>query len=159
VARRADSDQHRERIQKAFTEQAASFEDRRFNCVFTAESEWLFERLPRTPDDLVLDVAAGTGHAARQLAPSVRSVVAVDATWEMLRAGRVSAVKEGHRNIVFLVADAAALPFLDASFDVVVCRFALHHFDRPEVQVAEMRRCLGPGGPAGCRRPASRVWS
>ena len=43
-------------------------------------------------------------------------------------------------------ADAASLPFMDGSFDVVVSRFALHHFEDPAVQMAEMRRARRPGG-------------
>ena len=43
-------------------------------------------------------------------------------------------------------ADAAALPFMDGSFDVVVSRFAVHHFEDPAVQIGEMRRVLRPGG-------------
>jgi ubiquinone/menaquinone biosynthesis C-methylase UbiE len=131
---------HSERVERAFSRQAAAFEDPRFNRLFTADSEWLFERLPLTRDDLVLDVAAGTGHVARQLAPSVRAVVAVDATVAMLEQGRA----QGVPNVIFLRADAAALPFLDASFDV--SRFAVHHFEEPAIQLAEMRRCLKPGG-------------
>lgn len=142
----SDAGTHGDRIRRAFTAQAQAFEDRRFNRVFTDDSAWLFARLTRGPGDLVLDVAAGTGHAARQLAGDVRAVVAVDATEEMLRRGREAALADGHRNIVFMRADAAALPFLDASFDIVVCRFAVHHFERPDEQVAEMRRCLRPGG-------------
>jgi SAM-dependent methyltransferase len=38
------------------------------------------------------------------------------------------------------------LPFVDASFDVVVCRSACHHFADPAVQVAEMARVCRPGG-------------
>jgi SAM-dependent methyltransferase len=129
-------------IERSFTQQAAAFEDPRFNRLFTTDSEWLFERLPLDPDDLVLDVAAGTGHVARRLAPSVRAVVAVDATRAMLEQGR----PEAPPNVLFVEADAAALPFLDDSFDVVVTRFAIHHFEDPTVQLAEMRRVLRPGG-------------
>jgi ubiquinone/menaquinone biosynthesis C-methylase UbiE len=142
----AGSDRHRERIRQAFTDQAAAFEDRRFNQAFSTDSEWLFDRLPRSTDDLVLDVAAGTGHAARQLAPAVRAVVALDATPAMLVQGRTAAAEEGIGNVVFALGDAAALPFIDAGFDIVVCRYALHHFERPEVQIAEMRRCLRAAG-------------
>jgi ubiquinone/menaquinone biosynthesis C-methylase UbiE len=130
---------HEDRVERAFTQQAAAFEDPRFNRLFTTDSEWLFERLPLTPDDLVLDVAAGTGHVARSLAPRVRAVVALDATAAMLERGRA----HGVRNVVFMRGDAAALPFVDGSFDVVVSRFAIHHFEHPEVQIAEMRRCGG----------------
>jgi ubiquinone/menaquinone biosynthesis C-methylase UbiE len=142
-------DTHRRRVERAFTAQAAAFEDPRYNRVFTSEAAWVFERLPRGRDDLVLDVAAGTGHSARQLASSVRTVVAVDATAAMLARGQARAREEGHANIVFMSGDAAALPFLDASFDIAVCRFALHHLEDPSVALAEMRRCLRPGGRLG----------
>ncbi|MFZ0088795.1 MAG: methyltransferase domain-containing protein [Solirubrobacteraceae bacterium] len=141
-----DSAQHRQRLRHAFATQAAAFEDPRFNRVFTADAEWLLQRLPRNPDDLVLDVAAGTGHASRQLAPTVRAVVALDANDAMLAHGHAAALREGRRNIVFLGGDAAALPFPDGSFDIVICRFAVHHFEQPSVQIAEMCRCLRAGG-------------
>jgi SAM-dependent methyltransferase len=131
-----------EQRERSFTQQAAAFEDPRFNRLFTTDSEWLFERLPLTSDNLVLDVAAGTGHVARRLAPQVRAVVAVDATRAMLEQGREHAPP----NVLFVHADAAALPFLDDSFDVVVTRFAIHHFDDPAVQLAEMRRVVKPTG-------------
>jgi ubiquinone/menaquinone biosynthesis C-methylase UbiE len=140
------ADAHRQRIERAFTDQAAAFEDRRFNRVFTADAAWVFERLPRRRDDLVLDVAAGTGHAARQLAAGVLAVVAVDATAAMLRRGRDAALADGCRNVVFLRGDAADLPFPDGSFDLAVCRFALHHFEAPAGPLAEMRRCVRAGG-------------
>ena len=119
---------------------------RSYNRLFTTDSDWLFERLPLSEDDLVLDVAAGTGHVSRRMAPRVRAVIAVDATEAMLEAGRVEAKRAALRNIVFMRADAAALPFLDGSFDIVVSRFAVHHFEDPSEQLAEMRRCLRMGG-------------
>jgi SAM-dependent methyltransferase len=128
--------------ERSFTRQAAAFEDPRFNRLFTTDSEWLFERLPLAQGDLVLDVAAGTGHVARRLAPQVRAVVALDATRAMLEQGRAQAPP----NVLFMQGDAAELPFLDDSFDVVVTRFAVHHFEDPRVQLAEMRRVLKPGG-------------
>jgi ubiquinone/menaquinone biosynthesis C-methylase UbiE len=138
--------EHSEAVQQAFTEQAAAFEDPEFNKLFTVDSDWLFERLELQPDDLVLDVAAGTGHVARSFAPQVRAVIAIDATSAMLEQGWIEAKRAAMRNLVFMQADAAALPFVDGSFDVVVCRFAVHHFEEPAVQVAEMKRVLRPGG-------------
>ena len=125
-----------EERERSFTQQAAAFEDPRYNRLFTTDSEWLFERLPLEPTDLVLDVAAGTGHVARRLAPHVHTVVALDATRAMLEQGRSQAPP----NVLFAEGDAAALPFLDDSFDVVVTRFAVHHFEDPRVQLAEMQR-------------------
>jgi ubiquinone/menaquinone biosynthesis C-methylase UbiE len=138
--------EHSEAIERAFTQQAEAFENPEFNRLFTTASDWLFERLPLNADDLVLDVAAGTGHVARRMAPHVRAAIAIDATEAMLEAGRVEAKRAALRNIVFMRADAAQLPFLDGSFDIVVSRFAVHHFEKPEVQLAEMRRCLRMGG-------------
>jgi ubiquinone/menaquinone biosynthesis C-methylase UbiE len=122
--------------ERSFTRQAAAFEDARYNRLFTTDSEWLFERLPLTADDLVLDVAAGTGHVARRLAPNVHVVVALDATRAMLEQGRAQAPP----NVLFVQGDAERLPFLDDSFDVVVTRFAVHHFEDPVIQLAEVRR-------------------
>jgi ubiquinone/menaquinone biosynthesis C-methylase UbiE len=138
--------EHSQRIERAFTTQAEAFEDASGNQVFTSDARWVFERLPLSTGDLVLDVAAGTGHAARQLAATARAVVALDVTEAMLARGQAQAVAEGRENVVFMRGDAAALPFLDGSFDVVVSRFAAHHFERPEAVVAEMVRCTRPGG-------------
>jgi ubiquinone/menaquinone biosynthesis C-methylase UbiE len=137
---------HADAVEQSFSRQASAFEDRRFNTVFTEGVDWLFARLELDPDQLVLDVAAGTGHAARALAAGVRAVVAVDATRAMLEQGRQAAEEAGLRNLVFQLADAGALPFVDATFDIVVSRFAVHHFEDPAIQIAEMVRCLRPGG-------------
>jgi ubiquinone/menaquinone biosynthesis C-methylase UbiE len=139
-------DAHIRQNQESFAQQAETFEDARFNRVLMAESDWVFDGLARGAEDLVLDVAAGTGHAARTLAPDVRAVVALDATKEMLEVGREQARQAGLDNIIFLHGRAAASPFLDASFDVVVCRYALHHFPEPDAELAEMARCVKPGG-------------
>jgi ubiquinone/menaquinone biosynthesis C-methylase UbiE len=140
------SDQHSAALERTFSQQAAAFEDRRFNKVFTDDVAWLFERLSLAPEQLALDVAAGTGHAARALAPFVRGVVALDATPAMLAVGKRAADRIGLRNVLFQRGDASALPYLEDSFDVVVSRFAVHHFERPSEQAMEMARCLRPGG-------------
>ncbi len=140
------TDAHTQVTRESFSQQAPAFEDTRFNRVLTTDSDWLFTALPRAGDELVLDVAAGTGLAARALAQSVRAVLAVDTTMAMLEAGRQRAAADGLPNIVFQHGDAAALPFLDQSFDIVVCRYALHHFEVPAAQLAEMVRCLRIGG-------------
>jgi ubiquinone/menaquinone biosynthesis C-methylase UbiE len=140
------SARHAQAIEASFSRQAEAFEDSRFNRVLTTDAEWIFERLELEPGYLLLDVAAGTGHAARALASRVRSVVALDATAAMLAAGKAEADKSTLKNIIFQRGDAAALPFLDATFDVAVSRFAVHHFQDPVVQVTEMVRCVRAGG-------------
>jgi ubiquinone/menaquinone biosynthesis C-methylase UbiE len=137
---------HAHAVEQAFAAQAEAFEDPARSRVFTADARWVFERLPLSPEEVVLDVAAGTGHAARQLAATARAVVALDATEAMLARGQAQARAEGRDNVVFMHGDGADLPFLDGSFDVVVSRFAAHHFERPDAVVSEMARCTRPGG-------------
>jgi ubiquinone/menaquinone biosynthesis C-methylase UbiE len=139
-------DDHAAAIERAFSHQARAFEDRRLNRIFTTDVEWVLEGLDPAPDDVVLDVAAGTGHVARALAPGVRAVVALDATDTMLQEGHTAAAAAGLRNIVFQRGDATALPFLDGSFDLVITRFAVHHFEDPAGPLGEMARCVRPGG-------------
>jgi SAM-dependent methyltransferase len=138
--------EHDAAVRRAFTHQAPAFEDPRFADIFSAPSEWMFAPLALRPEDLLLDVAAGTGHAARVLAPSVRCAVALDATDAMLAEGKAAADRSGLDNVIFLRGDATALPFPAASFDVVVSRYAVHHFATPETPLAEIVRCLRPGG-------------
>jgi ubiquinone/menaquinone biosynthesis C-methylase UbiE len=140
------SETHAKRVLDAFSAQAEAFEDARFNRLFTLDAEWLFERLDCRADDLLLDVAAGTGHAARSLAPRVRVAVAIDLTPAMLAAGSAAAREQGIENVIFALGDATRLPFLDGTFDVVVSRFALHHMPEAALAVEEMTRCLRPGG-------------
>lgn len=142
------SERHGEAVQASFSGQAAAFEDERLNRVYATGVEWIFERLELKSHHLVLDVAGGTAHAGRSLAPTVAAVVVIDITPAMLEAGKVGADEGGLRNIVFQHGDAGQPPFLDASFDIVVSRFSVHHFERPGLQVAEMVRCLRPGGQA-----------
>jgi ubiquinone/menaquinone biosynthesis C-methylase UbiE len=140
------SEQHAERIQKAFSTQAQTFEDPHLNKAFTSGLESLVAAIAPGGDELCLDVAAGTGHVSRALAPHVRAIVALDAVEEMLVQGVEQARDSGLRNIVFQRGQALELPFPDDIFDLVVTRLSLHHIDRPERAVAEMVRVCRPGG-------------
>ena len=109
-------------------------------------SDWGIESIPHSRRDTVLDVAAGTGRAGRALAGGVREVIALDADATALERGREEASAAGIENILFIRGDAAALPFLDASFRVVLCRFALHRFADPLGPLREIKRVLAPHG-------------
>ncbi|HVW43705.1 MAG TPA: methyltransferase domain-containing protein [Amycolatopsis sp.] len=101
---------------------------------------------PLSPDWIALDVACGAGHVAETIASRVRQVVGVDLTRALLDLGTRRLAEAGIENVLLQEGDAAALPFADATFDLVVCRAALHHFPDPAVQVAEMARVCRPGG-------------
>jgi SAM-dependent methyltransferase len=101
---------------------------------------------PVEDDMLVLDVACGAAHVAEQVAPHVRQVVGVDLTPALLDLGAERLRGQGVSNVLLQLGDAAELPFVDASFDLVVCRSALHHFPHPAEPVSEMARVCRPGG-------------
>lgn len=96
--------------------------------------------------EVVLDIATGAGHVARVLAPHVGAVVATDITDEMLATAKTVIEAAGLTNVTFEVADAHQLPFDDASFDLVTCRIAPHHFSNPPRFVYEAARVTRPGG-------------
>ena len=93
-----------------------------------------------------LDIATGGGHTARGFADFTPTVVATDLTEPMLRAARTFIDGGGKRAVRFLAADADALPFKDASFGVVTCRIAAHHFPELLPALRQVSRVLRPGG-------------
>lgn len=109
----------------------------------------LVELVRPQPDWQVLDVATGAGHTALAFAPHVARVVATDVTAEMLRKTAELAAKRGLTNVETQPADAENLPFDDASFDLVTCRIAFHHFPNPRQALTEFARVLKPGGLLG----------
>lgn len=94
----------------------------------------------------MLDVATGGGHTAFFFSPLVAEVVASDLTTEMLQAAEKVAKEKGLTNIRFESAQAEALPYGDATFDLVTCRVAPHHFSSIPQFLAEARRVLKQGG-------------
>jgi len=91
-----------------------------------------------------LDLGCGVGHTLRRIAPLVRFAVGADATLEMMQAGRTSVVSAP--NAAFAQSDASALTFADATFDLVTCRLAAHHFTDAPAAFREVARVLGPSG-------------
>ena len=101
---------------------------------------------PLTPEMVVLDVACGAAHAAELAAPHVRQVVGIDLTPELLALGAERLRGAGITNVLLQEGNAASLPFVDASFDLVMCRTAIHHMGDPITSIAEMARVCKPGG-------------
>lgn len=91
-----------------------------------------------------LDVATGAGHAALAIAPSVDAIVATDTSQRMLEVTLQEAERRGIANLSVEYADAHNLPFENASFDLVICRTAAHHFSEPSKFLSEANRVLKP---------------
>jgi len=100
------------------------------------------------PGSRVLDIPCGGGVALRGLRRGQDvEYVAADIAQTMLdRTMRVAEKRGVADQVVPRVADAGALPFDDASFDLVVSFTGLHCFPDPARAVAEMARVLRPGG-------------
>ena len=109
----------------------------------------LLELIKAQPTWQALDVATGAGHTALTFAPHVATVTATDLTEAMLAKTAELAAKRGLHNVETKLADAESLPFDDATFDLVTCRLAFHHFPNPHQAIAEFTRVLKPGGLLG----------
>jgi SAM-dependent methyltransferase len=96
--------------------------------------------------DTVLDVACGPGSVVAAFAARVRRAVGLDTTDAMLDQARTLAKERNLANVAWHLGDVYELPFSDASFDIVTCRFAFHHLQRPLVALEEMKRVCNPGG-------------
>ena len=95
---------------------------------------------------IVLEVACGAAQVAEEIAPQVRQVVGIDLTDALLELGTARLREREVRNVLLQSANAHALPFVDASFDLVCCRASLHHLGDPMAGVQEMVRVCRPGG-------------
>lgn len=90
----------------------------------------------------VLDVGAGTLHTAGRLKQAgVSYVAALDPSLAMLREGMGR-----YRSVQPIGGSAEALPVKSNVFDGLVCRYAAHHFEAPEVFLGEAKRVLEPAG-------------
>lgn len=140
------TDGHAQRLRAAFTAQAATIEDATLGVAFTAGLDWLIGLAQPRPEDLVVDLAGGTGLVARALAPRTERVVVVDLTPTMLHTGRRAATANGVVNVGFVRADATAAPLPDTSCSLAVTRFSLHHVPDPGALLDELVRLTRPGG-------------
>jgi len=96
----------------------------------------------------VLDVACGSGNAALAASRRFADVVGVDYVPELLAHGRERAAAEG-LEVEFVEGDAQALPFGDASFDVVLSTFGAMFAPDQERTAAELMRVCRPQGRIG----------
>ncbi len=137
--------QHDDVVRREFTRQASDYAAS--TTISNGERiDRLIEAVRPSPAARVLEIATGPGYVAMGFAAVCREVVGVDLTDAMLALARQTAADRGLTNIHFEAGNAAALTFEDGTFDVVVCRYAFHHFEQPERVLAEMVRVCRPGG-------------
>lgn len=142
---------YKEIVRKEWTGAAPLWQ--KWNQKFVAQTRAATDLVVRgadvSPGMKVLDLASGTGEPALSLANAVGPqgrVIATDLVPEMLAHARQNAQAQGLLNIDFRLADAEGLPFADAEFDRVTCRFGIMFFPDIPKAMAEIRRVLKPGG-------------
>ena len=96
----------------------------------------------------ILDLGTGTGYLAFRIAidnPGCE-VTGLDIVNEALDANTKRAKEDGINNLTFASYDGIYFPFEDEHFDVVVTRYALHHFPQIGQSIGEVSRVLKRGG-------------
>jgi SAM-dependent methyltransferase len=114
----------------------------------TRDSEFLFARMTErtlrlaaaAPGRRILDVASGFGQDARALAQRGAFVVGAEPSGRMSGLARLLDEKAPPPLPCWVRGWSDALPFASGSFDAVVCKGAIDHFDRPALALAEMAR-------------------
>lgn len=151
----------RTRVQRMFAAIAPSYDLNNRLHSFWRDQAWrrrAVELATLKPDDVIVDVACGTGdltlamyrglrQCAGDRAPARSQVIGIDFTFEMLPRARSKArASDPFDTICFVNGDATCLPLPDACADVVSIAFGIRNVDRPELALAEFRRILRPGG-------------
>jgi ubiquinone/menaquinone biosynthesis C-methylase UbiE len=110
--------------------------------------ETLCEAVDLRSNQRVLDVAAGNGNATLAAARRFANVVSTDYVAALLEGGRRRAEAD-RLPVTFREADAEALPFADASFDVVLSTFGVMFTPNQDNAARELLRVCRPGGKIG----------
>jgi demethylmenaquinone methyltransferase/2-methoxy-6-polyprenyl-1,4-benzoquinol methylase len=117
---------------------------------FGQDPRWrrtLVSKVNAIPGSWVLDVAAGTGLVARELAMRNLRVVALDQSQDMLRRGIAASREAGlAERIRPVLGQAQALPFADEAFDALTFTYLLRYVEDPAATLRELVRVVRPGG-------------
>jgi len=117
----------------------------RFSRYMEGGAREFYERLNVAPGSRLLDVGCGSGQLALMAAKDGLQVTGVDIAGNLVERARTRAHAEG-LNARFEEADAEALPFENASFDVVVSLIGAMFAPRPDLVARELLRVCTPGG-------------
>lgn len=116
-----------------------------FSRYMETDAHLFFRRIGIEAGDRVLDVACGSGQLALIAAREGAQVTGCDIATNWVERARARAKAEG-LNAIFDEGDAEALPYADASFDVVESLVGAMFAPRPELVAAELARVCRPGG-------------
>ncbi len=149
------ADEYRARSAQNWEEAAGSWEQKRVYTrkTFQPLTEWLRTQAMLAPGMHVLELAAGPGDTAIELAPAIvpgGRYLATDRAAGMVAAAKRSAAAAGLEQVIECrVVDAEAIDLDDDSFDAVVCRFGLMLIPDQAAVLSQTQRVLKPGGVCG----------
>jgi ubiquinone/menaquinone biosynthesis C-methylase UbiE len=134
---------HNDQIRDQFSRQAVPFSNAP-GIRDEASLQLLVKESGVRPNDRVLDVACGPGLVVKAFARVAAQVTGIDLTPAMIDRAREHT--RDCENVRLRLGDVTALPYPDASFSLVLSRFAFHHFPQPLRVLEEMQRVCAPGG-------------
>lgn len=135
-------------VRDRFTRTATAFADYVLKeRVF--EAERLLRLIAPNGSERALDVACGPATLVRIFAPHVRWIAGLDLTPAMLERARREGAERRLANFALLRANVLQMPFADASFDLVVTSYSIHHLPDASAAIAEVSRVLKRGGKFG----------
>jgi demethylmenaquinone methyltransferase / 2-methoxy-6-polyprenyl-1,4-benzoquinol methylase len=136
------------RVRRMFNAIAPTYERVNTVCSGGRDAAWRRRAISLakvSASDRVLDIACGTGDFARAFkVAGAADVIGCDFAREMLQ----RAASRSQPGLHWCEADALALPFRDACFDLVSCAFGVRNFADLDRGLAEMCRVLRPNGRA-----------
>ena len=108
----------------------------------------ILEFLPFKTDMKILDLGTGSGYLSFAIAkqyPNI-SIIGLDIVEKALEVNRIKAREENICNISFITYDGIDFPFDNNEFDMVISRYALHHFSDIQKSISKVSRVIKPEG-------------
>ena len=104
--------------------------------------------LPLKANMKILDLGVGSGYMSFPIAKKWHniSIIGLDVVEKALDVNRIKAKKENITNINFITYNGIEFPFADNEFDMVISRYALHHFPDIQKSISEVSRVIKPEG-------------
>jgi len=127
---------------------AAIYEQQKVKAIFRPLADATLAAVEVSKDDVILDIACGTGIVARlireRISPNA-SITGIDLNPGMIEMAR-SLTQDESGAFSWHVGDVTGMPFAAGSFTVAICQQGLQFFPDPTAALAEIRRVMCTGG-------------